>query len=115
MSGLRGSLPLLILVGVVVVVIGSGIFLLTAGRGLGQFLFGRAYAEGELRGYAASVLKEELRGSSCQPFDTDNNGYVSCDFTVASQPNVTRSLECAAWGFEGLINRGCRTRLPNFQ
>jgi hypothetical protein len=99
---------------VIVLVVGAGIFLLSAGSGIGQILFGRAYAEGELRDYVASVFKEQVQGASCQPVDTDNNGYVSCDYTVVSQPGVTRSVECAAWGFEGLFNRGCRTRLPLF-
>ncbi|MGA7932348.1 MAG: hypothetical protein WCA35_02095 [Kovacikia sp.] len=105
----------LILVGLLVVVIGSGIFLLTAGKNIGQFLFGKSYAEGELKEYVASVLKDEVNGVSCQTYDTDNNGYVSCDYTTTKQPEVTRSLECAAWGIGGFLNRGCKTRLPNFQ
>ncbi|AGY57606.1 hypothetical protein [Gloeobacter kilaueensis] len=115
MSGLRPYLPLIILVGILVVVLGTGLFLITAGKGIGQFFFGRTYAESELKDYVATVLKENLRGASCQPFDTDDNGYVSCDYTVSAQPGITRSIECAAFGIGGFINRGCRTRLPNFQ
>jgi hypothetical protein len=37
---------------------------------------------------------------------------VSCDFTTTSDPNRTHSIECAAWGWDGFLNRGCKTRLP---
>jgi hypothetical protein len=96
------------------VVIGGGIALATVGRSAGQFFFGRSFAESELRDYVASVLKQEINGVRCQAMDTDGNGYVSCDYTTVSQPEVTRSLECAAWGLDGFLNRGCRTRFPNF-
>ncbi|WP_287128627.1 hypothetical protein [Candidatus Cyanaurora vandensis] len=115
MNNAKSYLPALILGGIVVLVLGTGIFLVTAGRGVGQFFFGKSYAEGELRDYVSTVLKEDVRGASCQAFDTDDNGYVSCDYTVASQTNITRSIECAAWSVGGFFNRGCRTRLPNFQ
>jgi hypothetical protein len=90
------------------------VFLMTAGRTIGQFFFGRGFAEGELRSYASKVLKQEINGASCQAMDTDGNGYVSCDYTTISNPNVTSSLECSAWGLDGFLNRGCKTRLPNF-
>ncbi|MBV8886667.1 MAG: hypothetical protein JO235_22095 [Chroococcidiopsidaceae cyanobacterium CP_BM_RX_35] len=96
------------------VVFASGIFLLTAGRVIGQSLFGRSYAEGELKDYISTVLKQEIHGARCQAVDTNRNGYVSCDYTTVSEPNVPRSLECAAWGIDGFLNRGCKTRLPNF-
>lgn len=105
----------LILVGLLVVVIGASVLLLTVGKSAGQFFFGKSYAEGELKEYVASVLKDEVNGSSCQAYDTDNNGYVSCDYTTTKQPNITHSIECAAWGVGGFLNRGCKTRLPNFQ
>jgi hypothetical protein len=111
-----GTFRLLAVVVVVcVVVIGAGVALATAGKGVGQFLFGKAYAEGELKDYVRSVLKQEVAGASCQGIDTDGNGYVSCDYTVVSQPGITRSVECAAWGLSGFFNRGCKTRLPNIQ
>ncbi len=105
----------LILVGLLAVVIGSGIFLVTVGRNIGEFFFGKSYAEGQLKEYVASVLNDEVNGVSCRAFDTDNNGYVACDYTTAKQPGVTRSLDCAAWGISGFLNRGCKTRMPNFQ
>jgi hypothetical protein len=114
MSNLRPILPWLILGGFLFLVLGSGIFLVTAGKGIGQFLFGRSYAEGELREYVGKVLQQEVRGVSCQPYDTDDNGYVSCDYTLATSQNTVSSTECAVWGLAGFINRGCRTRLPNF-
>ncbi len=114
MSKLRSNLPWFITGGVVLVLLIASILLITAGKGIGQFFFGRAYAEGELRDYVAQVLKQEVQGVSCQAYDTDNNGYVSCDYTIAKNDNAVNSIECAVWGLDGFINRGCRTRLPNF-
>ena len=105
----------LILTGVGVLVLVSGVFLATVGKTFGQFFFGRSFAEGELRDYVSSVLKQEINGVRCQAMDSDGNGYVSCDYTLVSQPDVTRSIECAAWGLDGFLNRGCRTRFPNLQ
>lgn len=51
-------------------------------------------------------------GARCQGVDSDSNGYVSCDYTTVNELNVARSLECAAWGLDGFINRGCKARLP---
>jgi hypothetical protein len=99
-------------IGFFVVVVGT--FLLTAGRTVGQSLFGRSFAEGQLKDYVSSVLRQEVNGSKCQAVDSDGNGYVSCDYTTSGQPNVPRSIECAAWGMDGFLNRGCKTRLPNF-
>ncbi len=96
-----------------IVVVGA--FLLTAGQTIGQSLFGRGFAEGQLKAYVAAVMKQEINGSRCQAVDSDKNGYVSCDYTTVSQPNVTRSAECAAWGMDGFLNRGCKTRMPTFQ
>ena len=98
--------------GIGVVAIAAGIFLMTAGQVVGQFLFGRSFAEGELRSYVSAVMKQEINGARCQAMDSDGNGYVSCDYTTASDPNRTYSLECAAWGWDGFMNRGCKTRLP---
>ena len=98
--------------GIGFVLIAIGIFLMTAGRVAGQFFFGRGFAEGELRGYVATVMKQEINGARCQSMDTDGNGYVSCDYTVVSDPNTTHSLECSAWGWDGFLNRGCKARLP---
>lgn len=106
---------LLISTGIGIVSLALVIFLTTVGRTFGQFLFGRSFAESELRDYVSSVLKQEINGVRCQAMDTDGNGYVSCDYTLVSQPEVTRSIECAAWGLDGFFNRGCRTRFPNFQ
>jgi hypothetical protein len=105
----------LILVGLLAVVIGSGIFLVTVGRNIGEFFFGKSFAEGQLKEYVASVLNDEVNGVSCQAYDTDNNGYVACDYTTTKQPGATRSIDCAAWGISGFLNRGCKTRMPNFQ
>lgn len=107
-------LPWFIAGGIAFVLLGGAIFLVTAGQGIGQFFFGRSYAEGELRDYVAQVLKQEVQGVSCQPYDTDNNGYVSCDYTLAANQTSVSSIECAVWGISGFLNRGCRTRLPNF-
>lgn len=93
--------------GIGFLVIGGGIFLLTAGKGITQYFFGRSFAESELKGYIASVLHQEVNGSHCQAVDKDGNGYVSCDYTLVSEPQKTHSVECAAWGWDGLLNRGC--------
>jgi hypothetical protein len=106
-------LLILAVVGVLVAVVGG--FLLTAGKTVGQSLFGRSFAEGQVRDYVGAVLKQETNGVRCQAVDTNKNGYVSCDYTTASQPENPRSIECAAWGIDGFLNRGCKTRVPEFQ
>lgn len=88
------------------------ILLITFGKNIGQFFFGRSFAEDQLREYVTKVLNQEINGARCQAFDTDGNGYVSCDYTTASDSNRVRSIECSAWGFDGFLNRGCKTRLP---
>ncbi|MGB8703224.1 MAG: hypothetical protein WCD18_27720 [Thermosynechococcaceae cyanobacterium] len=98
--------------GFLVVVVGT--FLLTAGRTVGQSLFGRSFAEGQLKDYVSAVLRQDVNGSRCQAVDSDGNGYVSCDYTTVTQPNLPRSIECAAWGLDGFLNRGCKTRVPTF-
>lgn len=92
------------------VLIGGSVFLLTAGKAIGQPLFGKSYSEGELKNYVSSVLRQQINGVSCQPVDTDANGYVSCDYTTVNDPNTTRSIECSAWGLDGFLNRGCKAR-----
>ncbi len=114
MASSRLFSPLNIFILLVILVFAVAIALLTVAQGAGQFLFGRAYAEGELKSYVAEVLKETVGGASCQAIDSDRNGYVSCDYTTARESGVTRSVECAAWGVSGFINRGCKTRLPMF-
>jgi hypothetical protein len=101
---------ILAVVALVVAVIGG--FLLTAGKTIGQSLFGRSFAEDQLKNYVASVLKQDVNGVTCQPVDTDGNGYVACDFTTVTAPNQVQTIECAAWGLDGFINRGCKRRLP---
>lgn len=54
----------------------------------------------------------ENERTDSQGMDSDGNGYVSCDYTIVSDPNRTYSLECAAWGWDGFMNQGCKTRLP---
>ncbi|MBW4553734.1 MAG: hypothetical protein KME35_21885 [Aphanocapsa sp. GSE-SYN-MK-11-07L] len=93
-----------------IVVVGA--FLLTAGKTIGQSLFGRGFAEGQLKAYVSDLTKQEINGSRCQAVDSDGNGYVSCDYTTVAQPNVPYSAECAAWGMDGFLNRGCRSRRP---
>jgi hypothetical protein len=95
-----------------IAIIAIGTFLLTAGRIVGQFFFGRGFAEAQLRDYVTKVFKDEVNGVNCQAMDTDQNGYVSCDFTVKSQPTSPISVECAGWGFDGFMNRGCKERIP---
>ncbi|WP_218080079.1 hypothetical protein [Anthocerotibacter panamensis] len=112
MSKFKLFSPLNILIFVAGVLVALAICLLTIGQGVGQFLFGRSYAQSELRDYVASVLREQVNGVSCQAFDTDKNGYVSCDYTINREPGITRSAECAVWGVDGFLNRGCKTRLP---
>lgn len=99
------SVPFFLVVG--------GAFLITAGRTIGQSIFGRSFAEAELKDYVSTVLKQEVNGARCQAVDTNKNGYVSCDYTTAAQPTIPRSLECAAWGLDGFLNRGCKTRFPS--
>ncbi|MFM7447808.1 MAG: hypothetical protein ACKO24_04325 [Leptolyngbyaceae cyanobacterium] len=100
----------LFLFGLIGVLLAS--FLLTAGKKVGQYFFGRSYAEGELRSYVEAVSKQQVNGVTCQPIDTDDNGYVACDYTTVAEPNRTQTLECAAWGWSGFFNRGCKQRLP---
>jgi len=109
------SLKILLFLGSLgVIVIGSALFLLTAGRGIGQYFFGKSFAENQLKGYVSSVLRQEVNGAHCQAVDSDGNGYVSCDYTLAGSPQTTHSIECAAWGLNGILNRGCKARLPGF-
>ncbi|MBR8832202.1 MAG: hypothetical protein N5P05_000737 [Chroococcopsis gigantea SAG 12.99] len=108
-----GKVKLLIMLGLggILAIALSGA-LITVGKSFGQLFFGRNFAETQLREYVSRVLKQDVNGVSCQPTDSDGNGYVSCDFTTTQQPNVTRTLECAAWGLDGFLNRGCKSRLP---
>jgi hypothetical protein len=99
-------------IGLFLIVVGG--FLLTAGRMVGQSLFGRSFAEGQLKDYVSAVMRQDLNGSRCQAVDSDKNGYVSCDYTTSGQPGVPRSIECAAWGLDGFLNRGCKAR-PVFE
>lgn len=92
------------------IVVVGGALLITVGKNIGQIFFGRSFAESQLREYVAKVLKQEINGVSCRNLDTDNNGYVACDFTTVNEPNRTLTVECAAWGWDGFLNRGCRTR-----
>ena len=105
----------LILISAGIIVLGSGLVLITAGRVVGQFFFGRRFAEKELNEYVSSVLKQELNGSKCQAMDTDGNSYVSCDFTLVSNPEKTYSVECSAWGLSGFLNKGCKSRSNQFR
>jgi len=105
----------LILISAGIIVLGGGLVLVTAGRVVGQFFFGRSFAEKELNEYVSSVLKQELNGSKCQAMDTDGNSYVSCDFTLVSNPAKTYSVECSAWGLDGFLNKGCKSRSNQFR
>ena len=64
----------LILFGVGFLAVVSSAFLVTAGRTVGQSMFGRSFAENQLRDYVATVLKQEVNGSRCQAVDTNKNG-----------------------------------------
>lgn len=103
----------LILAGVVIFGLTVGTFLLTAGQDVGRSLFGRGFAESQLKDYVGRVLRDDVNGMSCQAMDTDKNGYVSCDFTTKTQPSSPETIECAAWGIDGFMNRGCKTRLQS--
>lgn len=105
----------LILVSTGIIVLGGGLVLITVGRVVGQFFFGRSFAEKELNEYVSSVLKQELNGAKCQAMDTDRNSYVSCDFTLVSNPEKTYSVECSAWGLDGFLNKGCKSRSNQFR
>lgn len=105
----------LILVSAAIILLGGGFALLTVGRVVGQFFFGRSFAESQLKDYVFSVLRQDLNGARCQAMDTDGNGYVSCDYTLVSHPEKTYSIECSAWGLDGFLNRGCKTRFPQFR
>jgi hypothetical protein len=87
---------------------GGAIALVTIGRNIGQFFFGRSFAESQLKSYVANVMREDINGSQCQTWDTDGNGYVSCTYTLISQPGRPYPIECSAWGLDGFINRGCK-------
>ncbi|WP_144416081.1 hypothetical protein [Calothrix sp. 336/3] len=90
--------------------VAASTFLVTAGRTIGQSMFGRSFAESQLNDYVSKVFKQQLNGGRCQAVDSDGNGYVSCDYTTVNQPDTPRAVECAAWGLDGFFNRGCRTR-----
>jgi hypothetical protein len=105
----------IILISASIILLGGSLIFLTVGRVVGQFFFGRSFAESELQDYVSSVLKQELNGSRCQAMDTDGNSYVSCDYTLASNPEQTYSIECSAWGLDGFLNRGCKTRFPQYR
>jgi hypothetical protein len=98
----------------IIVITAISVLLMTVGKTVGQSLFGRGFAESQLRDYVQAVLRQEVNGARCQAVDTDGNGYVSCDYTTMSQPNSPRSIECSAWGLDGFLNRGCKSRLPGF-
>lgn len=99
-------------IGFLTIVLGT--YLMTAGKTIGQSIFGRSFAETQLKEYVAAVLKQEINGARCQAVDTDGNGYVSCDYTTVARPNHPISIECSAWGWDGFFNRGCRTRFRQF-
>jgi hypothetical protein len=90
----------------------AGGALVTVGKTTGQFFFGRSFAEDQLKNYVSQVLNQEINGVTCQGIDTDNNGYVSCDYSTKGTPEQIRTIECAAWGLDGFLNRGCKARLP---
>ena len=90
----------------------AGVLLITFGRNLGQFFFGKSFAEAQLREYVTKVLNQDVNGVNCQKFDTDGNHYVACDYTTTAAPDKVRSIECSAWGLDGFLNRGCKVRLP---
>jgi hypothetical protein len=115
MQNLKSPVTFIILFSVLAAFTGGAIFLFTAGQSIGQSLFGRSFAEKQLKEYVSSVLREEVYGVRCQAVDTDRNGYVSCDYTISSERGVTRSVECSVWSLNGFLNRGCKTRFPNFQ
>ncbi len=92
--------------------LGALVILITFGKNMGQYFFGRNFAEEQLKDYVTKVLNQDVNGVKCQAFDTDKNGYVSCDYTTTSTPDNVRSIECSAWGLDGFLNRGCKTRLP---
>ncbi len=104
----------LVLSGISFLTIVLGTYLITAGKTVGQSMFGRSFAEKQLQEYVAAVLKQEVNGARCQSVDTDGNGYVSCDYTTAARPDSPLSIECAAWGWDGFFNRGCKTRTRQF-
>jgi hypothetical protein len=104
-----------ILISASIILLAVSLVFLTVGKVVGQFFFGRSFAEGELNDYVSSVLKQEVNGARCQKMDTDGNSYVSCDYTLASDPEKTYSIECSAWGLDGFLNRGCKTRFPEYR
>lgn len=110
----KAKLSLILISSAIIILVGSLIFL-TVGKVVGQFFFGRSFAEEELQDYVSSVLKQDLNGFRCQGMDTDGNAYVSCDYTLVSNPEKTYSIECSAWGLNGFLNRGCKTRFSEFR
>lgn len=49
---------------------------------------------------------------SCQPSDSDQNGYCSCDVVVQTSPNVAPThpnIECAC-GWLQVITDGCKQK-----
>ncbi len=100
--------------GCLTVLVVGGILFITLGRGVGQYFFGKSFAEKQAREYISKVFGEEVAGIDCRRRDTDGNGYVSCDFKIQGK-DKTYAIECAKWGLEGFINRGCKTRFPGLQ
>jgi hypothetical protein len=55
-----------ILISASIILLAVSLVFLTVGKVVGQFFFGRSFAERELNDYVSSVLKQELNGSRCQ-------------------------------------------------
>ena len=100
--------------GCLTVLVVGGILFITLGRGIGQYFFGQSFAEQQAKEYISKVFGQDASRINCRRFDTDNNRYVSCDFQVEGKDKIY-TIECAKWGLEGFINRGCKTRFPSLQ
>lgn len=77
--------------------------------GCTQFFSQRDGAEAEGRSYLRRMYPgAQQRTVSCMTYDTDNNGYVSCDAVVDGRQVP---LECAASaGCLLFCNEGCKAR-----
>ena len=90
----------------------GGVLLLMFAKPIGQAMFGSSFAEKQAEEYVSKLFGDEVSKISCRNRDTDGDGYVTCDFRTNSDPGKIHSIECSAWGFDGVLNRGCKSRLP---
>ena len=87
----------------------AGVIFLVFAKPIGQAIFGSSFAEKQAEEYVSKLFGNEVSNISCRNRDTDDDGYVTCDFRTNASQKI-HSIECAAWGMSGILNRGCKSR-----